>query len=75
VAKEEGATSAWISTSSGRVPSMPAKTQAPETWPRRSARNKRRRVGDVAQAAVRHLEHADLVGRPKRFFTVRRMRN
>ena len=39
VAREEGLTSAWISTRRGRVPSMPAKTQVPETWPRRSARS------------------------------------
>ena len=63
VPSEEGATSAWISTSSGRVPSMPANTQAPETWPRRSPEEQGRGVGDLRQAAVGHLEHADLVGR------------
>ena len=33
VARAEGAIRDWISTSSGRVPSMPAKTQAPLTSP------------------------------------------
>ena len=59
----EGATSAWISTSTGRVPSMPAKTAAPADAAAPLGEEQGGRVGDLVQAAVGHLEHADLVGR------------
>ena len=72
----DGATSAWISTSTGRVPSMPANTAAPLTGARSAltlfverigamtaAEEQRRRVRHLDQAAVGHLEDADLVGR------------
>ena len=40
VPPEDGDSRAWTSTSTGRVPSMPAKTALPETLPRRSARKR-----------------------------------
>ena len=73
----DGATSACTSTSTGRVPSMPANTAAPP-WRRglfaRLVRLLRiadravgeeqgRRVRHLGEPAVAHLEHADLVGR------------
>ena len=63
VPSDDGATSAWISTSSGRVPSMPAKTAVPG-WPRsRSDKEELGRIGDLLQSGAGHLEDADLVGR------------
>ena len=59
----EGATSACTSTSSGRVPSMPAKTAAPGDCGVALADEQRGRVGDLLQPGVGHLEDADLVGR------------
>ena len=70
----EGATSAWISTSTGRVPSMPAKTAAPGALAWRSPRNSsdglatsRRPLSDISNTPI------SSVG-PKRFLTARRMR-
>ncbi len=65
-----GATSAWISTSTGRVPSMPAKTAAPGADPSRPARKQRGGIGDLGQAGAGHFEHADLVGRPETVFHI-----
>ena len=62
VPKAEGATSAWISTSSGRVPSMPAKTAEPETRAVALGEEERGGVGDLGEAGAGHLEDADLVG-------------
>ena len=58
-----GATSAWISTRSGRVPSTPAKTAEPEVRGARARRGRGRR-GSATSARPRagHLEDADLVG-------------
>ena len=58
-----GATSAWTSTSSGRLPSSVAATTLPGRRPSCSARNARAGIGDLAQARLAHLEHAELVGR------------
>src|SRR3546814_2402644 len=56
----EGEISAWISTSTGRVPSMPGNTTEPVTLPRRSARNRaegfrseERRVGKECVSTCR----------------------
>ena len=65
VAKAVGAISAWISTSTGRLPSMPANTAEPETSRSRSARNSADGFGHLAQPSVAHLEDADFVGRPE----------
>ena len=73
-AERRGATSAWTSTSTGRVPSMPANTAAPLRRDAASSGSSRigdgavgeeqgRRVRHLGEAAVAHLEHADLVGR------------
>ena len=56
-------TSAWISTSSGRVPSSVASTQEPATFLLVLRKEQRRRIGDRAQALVGHGEHAQLVDR------------
>ena len=57
-----GASSTWISTSTGREPSSPANTALPETLPRRSARNSAEGLATSASPRAGHLEHADLVG-------------
>ena len=57
-----GATRAWISTSIGRVPSMPANTQEPLTLPRRSARNKADGLCHAGKPGIGHFENADFVG-------------
>ena len=62
---QEGDTSAWISVSTGRVPSIPRNTQVPETWPRRSPRTAPR-GWRLLTGRVGHLEHADLLVGPKR---------
>ena len=62
VPSEVGATSAWISTSTGRVPSMPAKTAVPAVARSRPARNSSEGFGTSRRPPIRHLEHADLVG-------------
>ena len=68
------ATSACISTKTGRVPSIPAKTAAPATSSRRSARN-RADGFPPASCRHRHLEDADLVVGPNRFLIARNRRN
>ena len=65
VPSDEGATSAWISTSTGRVPSMPANTAAPGALALRSPRNSSDGLATSRRPLVRHFEHADLVGRPE----------
>jgi hypothetical protein len=75
VPSEEGATSAWISTSSGRVPSMPANTAVPG-WPRsRSDRNSSDGL-TISRRPSPVISNTPIssVG-PKRFFTARKMRN
>ena len=62
VPSADGATSAWISTSIGRVPSTPAKTAEPGLDAVTVAEEQLGRVGHLAQAFGCHLEHADLVG-------------
>ena len=57
-----GASSACTSTSTGRVPSSPANTALPGDVAAPLGEEQRRRVGDLGQAALGHLEHADLVG-------------
>ena len=57
-----GPTSAWISISSGREPSIPANTAAPDAG-LALGEKQGRRIGHLDQAALGHLEHADLVGR------------
>ena len=72
---EEGATKAWISTSKGRVPSMPANTAVPG-WPRsRSDKNS-------SDGLVISLKPPPVISKtpissvgPKRFFTARKIRN
>jgi hypothetical protein len=44
---------------------MPAKTAAPGAFVPRSPEEEFGRIGDLAQPLVRHLEDADLVGRPE----------
>ena len=63
VPSADGATSAWISTRIGRVPSMPANTAVPGRAAVAVAQEQRRRVLDLLQPVMAHLEHADLVGR------------
>ena len=58
-----GATSACTSTSSGRVPSTPAKTAEPEAWRAALRQEQRRGVRHLGQPRAGHLEDADLVGR------------
>ena len=55
-------TSAWTSTSSGREPSIAARTTEPGAL-RRLADEARAGVEDLDEAALAHLEDADLVGR------------
>ncbi len=78
VAKAEGATSAWISTSIGRVPSIPAKTAAPLTPaspPCRSDRNRAEGLRtSISPPSVISKTPISSDG-PKRFLTARRMRN
>ena len=75
VASGEDETSAWISTSSGRVPSRPAKTAAPATLPRRSARNRAEGLAtSMSPASDISKTPISSVG-PKRFLVARRMRN
>ena len=66
--REVGATSAWISTSSGRVPSIPANTTVPGLPRSRSERKSSDGSSTPAQARARHLEHADLVRRAEAVF-------
>ena len=61
VPRPDGATSAWISTSRGRVPSTPANTAAPGLVRSRSPKQLGR-VGHLDEAGAGHLEDADLVG-------------
>ena len=75
VPKEVGAVRAWISTSMGRVPSIPAKNEAPDTAWSRSARNS-------AEGLVTCDRPASVISKtpissagPKRFLTARRIRN
>ena len=74
VASAEGESRAWISTSSGRVPSMPANTAVPLALPRRSARNRAEGLATSTRPpAVISNTPISSVG-PKRFLTARRMR-
>ena len=57
-----GATSAWTSTSSGRVPSIEQSTPSPARG-LGLADEARRGIGDLDQSARAHLEDADLAGR------------
>ena len=72
---EVGATSAWISTSNGRVPSMPANTAVPG-WPRsRSDKNSSDGLATSRKPApVISNTPISSVG-PNRFLTARKMRN
>ena len=76
VPSEVGATSAWISTSSGRVPSMPANTAVPGAAGVALGEEQRGRVGDLGAGPRPVISNTPIssVG-PKRFFTARRMRN
>ncbi len=74
VPSDDGATSAWISTSTGRVPSMPAKTAAPGAFAWRSPRKSSDGFDDLAQALSDISKTPISSVGPKRFFTVRRMR-
>ncbi len=56
------AVSACTSTTIGRLPSIVGATADPGTPVRRSARNKRARVGHTDQPAGGHLEQPELVG-------------
>ena len=65
----------WISTSTGRVPSIPAKTALPETLPRLSARNSADGLAtSTSPCSVISKTPISSVG-PKRFLTARMMRN
>jgi hypothetical protein len=75
VPKDVGATSAWISTRRGLVPSMPANTAVPGEPRSRSDRNNSDGlVTSRKPAPVISNTPISSVG-PKRFFTARRMRN
>ena len=74
LAREEGATSASISTSRGRVPSSPANTAVPATLCWRSPKNNSEGFGtccspcsDISKTPISSVA-------PKRFFTPRKMR-
>ena len=56
-------TSAWISTSIGRVPSCVTMTHEPATSVAVLRQKQRRRIGHALQALLRHREHAELVHR------------
>ena len=58
-----GATSAWTSTSSGRLPSSVAATATPGAPSDSRLEEGRAGIGDLAQAVGGHLEDADLLGR------------
>ena len=60
---EVGATSAWISTSSGRRALDAGEDRGAGRAEIALGEKQLGRVGDFAQAAAGHLEHADLVGR------------
>ena len=60
---EVGATSAWISTSSGRRAFDAGEHGGAGRAEVALGEEQLGRVGDLAQAAAGHLEHADLVGR------------
>ena len=74
VASDDGATSASISTKTGRLPSMPANTTAPVTSSRRSARNSSDGLRTSARPASTISKTPISSVAPKRFFTLRRMR-
>ena len=57
-----GATSAWISTSSGRVPFHAGEDRRPRRRRIAPFEKQRRGVGHLGEPLARHLEHADLVG-------------
>ena len=54
--------SAWISTSTGRVPSSAGNTLVPLTGSPRWVRNSADGLGTSVRPAALHREHADLVG-------------
>ena len=60
-----GATSAWTSTSSGRLPSSVGATTLPGRRLVVVGEERPRRVGDLGEAALAHLEDADLLRRPE----------
>ena len=61
----EGDTSAWTSTSNGRLPSRVGATMLPGAGPSCSARNARAGSASSSQPRLAHLEDADLLGRPE----------
>src|SRR5262249_57562866 len=75
VPSEGGATSAWISTSSGRLPSMPGKTAVPGEPRSRSERNSSEGLA-ISRSPPPVISNTPIssVG-PKRFLTARKMRN
>ena len=64
-----GASSAWTSTSTGRVPSRPANTALPAMLPRRSARNRAEGLATSARPASVISNTPISSVAPKRFFT------
>ena len=62
MARSVGATSAWISSRIGRVPSSTQATAAP-TSPRQRLAEELATVGDADEPLAGHLEDAELVGR------------
>ena len=63
IASDDLLTSAWISCSSGRVPSMATVTTEPGADAPRSARNTADGLATSTMPLTLHLEDADLVGR------------
>jgi hypothetical protein len=70
-----GASSTWISMSTGREPSSPANTALPATLPRRSARNSAEGLATSASPAPVISKTPISSVAPKRFLMPRRMRN
>ena len=58
-------TRAWTSTRSGRVPSRVGATTLPDAGHGWSAEERPRRIVELRQADLAHLEDADLLGRPE----------
>ena len=75
VPSEDGATSAWISTSSGRVPSIPAKTAVSGGGEVAAGQKQLRGVGRLRAGPASDISKTPIssVG-PKRFLTARMMR-
>ena len=70
-----GPTSAWISISSGREPSIPANTAAPDTPASRSARNRAEGLGTSTRPRSAISNTPISLAAPNRFLTARRIRN